>query len=586
MRIAIGKLMFSKPVERFFFCLIILFAGTVFVSVAMRDDLGDARIYMLSFELVLLAIFLMELFLKLVAVGWVRSTQVFLKSCWNIIDWVIVVLSISLTIVELIPEVQSIDYVQMSAILRLFRLVITFRKTNEFRRIHHKFRRVSTQDFTIEMASERALELLRSLLWEPWVQANQSLVNEIHWCIEVIATNKLYDTVLTIKKESEPEKDHDLVNLVRIFSANNVPGNSSIGSKRRSSSLIKDGNSLADMKYGLTDDVIQCLNMIDSNDFNVFSLKSLTQGKELVTLLHVLFARTDLCLTTNINPTQFATFIQAVQAAYRADNPYHNATHAADVLQSIHYFLGTCGVEAFLNTSALDIAGAYLAASVHDMDHPGVNNTYLVNSQAKLAFRYNDKAVLENHHIASAFALTMEEDKDLFSLLSGEDYKHVRELMIEMVLSTDIAQHFSLLTKFRTRFLDKEVGEVKAEDRVLGLSFLLHASDISNPSRPWEMCRKWTSLVMKEFWEQGDQERARHLEVTYLMDRYTVNIPKSQISFIDVIVSPVIFAFKEIRPKFEVSCQMLAANKEKWAEKVNDFVIGEDSPSNSEEPGT
>lgn len=44
-----------------------------------------------------------------------------------------------------------------------------------------------------------------------------------------------------------------------------------------------------------------------------------------------------------------------------------------------------------------------ISAFVHDTDHPGVNNLYLVNTRDKLALRYNDKSVLENHHIAMAF---------------------------------------------------------------------------------------------------------------------------------------------------------------------------------------
>lgn len=45
----------------------------------------------------------------------------------------------------------------------------------------------------------------------------------------------------------------------------------------------------------------------------------------------------------------------------------------------------------------------YLAASVHDTDHPGYSNVFLINTKNKMALRYNDKSVLENHHVALAF---------------------------------------------------------------------------------------------------------------------------------------------------------------------------------------
>jgi len=38
---------------------------------------------------------------------------------------------------------------------------------------------------------------------------------------------------------------------------------------------------------------------------------------------------------------------------------------------------------------------------------------------------------------------------------------------------------------------------------------------------------------------QGDQERKLGLSISYLCDRNTVNTAKSQLGFIDIIVSPV-----------------------------------------------
>ena len=48
---------------------------------------------------------------------------------------------------------------------------------------------------------------------------------------------------------------------------------------------------------------------------------------------------------------------------------------------------------------------ALVAAAVHDVDHPGRNNQFVVNSGHELALLYNDNAVLENHHLAVAFKI-------------------------------------------------------------------------------------------------------------------------------------------------------------------------------------
>ena len=48
------------------------------------------------------------------------------------------------------------------------------------------------------------------------------------------------------------------------------------------------------------------------------------------------------------------------------------------------------------------IYATYYAALVHDFEHLGVNNDYLIKSFHPLAVMYNDISPLENHHLAAA----------------------------------------------------------------------------------------------------------------------------------------------------------------------------------------
>lgn len=424
-----------------------------------------------------------------------------------------------------------------------------------------------SQDFTVETAYERILDLMGMFLLEPWVKANPALVTEIEWCMEAISSNALYEAVLTIKRGSQSLRQTDLVNLVKIYSATPRPESRAPVPSHHSNSIYSDKDQLLDLKSDLSDSVMGCLSQIDSLSFDVFDLKEATEENELMSLMHSIFTRTDLYTTAKMNASRFDGFIREVQAGYHSANPYHNATHAADVVQCLHYFLSSCGVESYLSLQPLELAGAYIAAAIHDYDHPGLNNGYLVNTGADLAIRYNDHSVLENHHSASAFALTRQSDLNLFIELTREEYRRVRELIIDMVLNTDIVQHFSMLTKFRAKY----IGAGKADDKMLLMSLLLHAADISNPSRPWNLCERWVTRVMQEFWAQGDKERSRGLPVTYMMDRETTNVGQSQVGFIDVIVSPVFHSFREILPKFEACCQSLQANKEKWAVRSSEL---------------
>lgn len=56
---------------------------------------------------------------------------------------------------------------------------------------------------------------------------------------------------------------------------------------------------------------------------------------------------------------------------------------------------------------------------------------------------------------------------------------------------------------------------------------ILHASDISNPIKPYELYEGWTTKVMEEFWNQGDLERKENLPISMLCDRFTTNTAKA-----------------------------------------------------------
>lgn len=55
---------------------------------------------------------------------------------------------------------------------------------------------------------------------------------------------------------------------------------------------------------------------------------------------------------------------------------------------------------------------------------------------------------------------------------------------------------------------------------------LVHAADIGNPARPYELCKIWAFKIIKEFFAQGDKERQLGLEIMPGFDRRTTNISK------------------------------------------------------------
>ena len=55
--------------------------------------------------------------------------------------------------------------------------------------------------------------------------------------------------------------------------------------------------------------------------------------------------------------------------------------------------------------SRMQQVATYWSACVHDHEHGGLNNDFLVKTRHPLALTYNDQSPLENHHVASASKL-------------------------------------------------------------------------------------------------------------------------------------------------------------------------------------
>lgn len=62
------------------------------------------------------------------------------------------------------------------------------------------------------------------------------------------------------------------------------------------------------------------------------------------------------------------------------------------------------------------------------------------------------------------------------------------------------------------------------------LLFQVHCADLSNPTKPLELYKRWVDLLMEEFFQQGDREREQNLDISPMCDRHSATIEKSQVS--------------------------------------------------------
>mgnify|MGYP000094007746 CR=1 FL=1 len=99
----------------------------------------------------------------------------------------------------------------------------------------------------------------------------------------------------------------------------------------------------------------------------------------------------------------------------------------------------------------IDGLAVILAAVVHDYRHPGVSNNFLISTQSKLAIRYNDMSVLEKFHCAQAFGLMLEPMYNLLGDLGKDKRAHVRFVVIQCVLATDLSYGQQFTNAFKVK---------------------------------------------------------------------------------------------------------------------------------------
>uniref|UniRef100_A0A8C1W418 Phosphodiesterase n=1 Tax=Cyprinus carpio TaxID=7962 RepID=A0A8C1W418_CYPCA len=284
------------------------------------------------------------------------------------------------------------------------------------------------------------------------------------------------------------------------------------------------------------------LNDLNKWGLNIFRVADYSNNRPLSCIMFAIFQERDLLKTFGIPVDTFITYVMTLEDHYHANVAYHNSLHAADVTQSTHVLLSTPALDAVFTD--LEILAALFAAAIHDVDHPGVSNQFLINTNSELALMYNDESVLENHHLAVGFKLLHEENCDIFQNLTKRQRQSLRKLVIDMVLATDMSKHMSLLADLKTMVETKKVtssGVLMLDhynDRIQVLRNMVHCADLSNPTKPLAVYRQWTERIMEEFFRQGDKERERGMEISPMCDKHTASVEKSQVGFIDYIVHP------------------------------------------------
>lgn len=183
--------------------------------------------------------------------------------------------------------------------------------------------------------------------------------------------------------------------------------------------------------------------------------------------------------------------------------------------------------------SIFDKTALTFSGLCHDVSHTAHNNAFEMSSFSKLAIRYNDKSVLENHHLTTTFKILQLPNCNIFEKMDKSEFLSLRKSMISNILSTDMRDHFTILHNFEVKL--KEYAGQKEKLRIYHIfsiifcnilyifpinshfplekvqndpeklatfGMLIHCSDFFGNIKPFDVSKDWSTRVNKEFSQQ------------------------------------------------------------------------------------
>ena len=167
---------------------------------------------------------------------------------------------------------------------------------------------------------------------------------------------------------------------------------------------------------------------------------------------------------------------------------------------------------------------------IHDLDHPGVPNTQLIEEQSYLASRYKNKSIAEQNSVDLAWNLLLENQYNELRMVicfTPEECIRFRQLVVNSVMATDISDKdlkklrddrwkVAFATSSSSSPDNDGIGprpeepESKTVNRkvTIVLEHLIQASDVSHTMQHWHIYIKWNERLFHESWKAYQNGRS------------------------------------------------------------------------------
>ncbi|KAF5379076.1 hypothetical protein D9615_005977 [Tricholomella constricta] len=289
-----------------------------------------------------------------------------------------------------------------------------------------------------------------------------------------------------------------------------------------------------------------------------------------------------------VSMRQISPFVQHLRRIYRLENSYHNFEHALDVLQASYSYLRAAGMvpplpillepgrmwksERAFDSGPLvtslgfhDLFVIYIAAIGHDAGHPGFSNLFMKNAGTPLSEVYDGKSALEQMHcqlllrVMRFHGMGVVLDHPVTGL-------HVRRLLLETVLATDMTVHDLFMKNFQSA-IGGDATSI-CHRQVIICQAIMKCADISNPSRPYAVSKHWAAALMEEWSSQALYEKFLHLPTTVQSNDSPINEAKSQVFFITHFAKPLLDLTIQAVPEMKPFAEQCVSNLRIWTKRL------------------
>ena len=378
------------------------------------------------------------------------------------------------------------------------------------------------------------------------------------------------------------------------------PDNFNFKDLRKIRKSVRINKARLDLKFNSNFNTISLLNLqgelnegnfnvklIMEKEFNIFELEKIVGHKNVLPIMGRTMLDSFGLIDEKIMPIdKLDPFLISITNQYLTSTLYHNSLHGADITQTICLFFNNSNAEEVSHAQVIDLLSIIIAALGHDVGHPGLTNTFQINSSSDMAITYNDSSCLENFHLCTLFKTIRKDEYNIFEKLSPQDYKNIRKKMISEILATDMAIHGKVLNNIRSKIPEylltneKENNKNKIkkfelitdinneqttnEEKQALFDYFIHSADLGHNTKLFNISLRWVKLLSEEFWLQGDKERKMNLSISFLCDRDTTIVPKSQVGFIGGFIIPTYNFLVIMFPNLSYTIENAKDNLNKW----------------------